>query len=212
MVYFTTFDINYYFNKMSKADLTRQLIIEKTATLFNKKGFAGTSLSDITDATGLTKGSIYGNFENKEEVALAVFKHNAGELWKKKEHWIAGYSDAKSKLAALIDFYRKNWKELFENGGCPVMNAATDADDVMPLMKQRVKKTVDNWVSNVAKILEEGIEQNTFKPTINSAEYSRLFIMMIEGGILLSKISDKPDSLYLALERIEKIISEEILI
>lgn len=197
---------------MSKADLTRQLIIEKTATIFNKKGFAGTSLSDITNATGLTKGSIYGNFENKEEVALAVFKHNAGELWKKKENWISDHNDAKSKLTALIDFYRKNWKELFENGGCPVMNAATDADDVMPLMKERVKKTVENWVNNVAKILEEGIEQNTFKPTINTVEYSRLFIMMIEGGILLSKITDKPDSLYLILDRVEKIIANEILI
>lgn len=197
---------------MSKADLTRQLIIEKTATIFNKKGFAGTSLSDITNATGLTKGSIYGNFENKEEVALAVFKHNAGELWKKKENWISGHNDAKSKLTALIDFYRKNWKELFENGGCPVMNAATDADDVMPLMKERVKKTVENWVNNVAKILEEGIEQNTFKPTINTVEYSRLFIMMIEGGILLSKITDKPESLYLVLDRVEKIVANEILI
>jgi len=197
---------------MSKADLTRQLIIEKTATIFNKKGFAGTSLSDITNATGLTKGSIYGNFENKEEVALAVFKYNAGELWKKKENWIAGHSDAKSKLTALINFYRKNWKELFENGGCPVMNAATDADDVMPLIKERVKKTVENWVNNVAKILQEGIEQNTFKPTINTMEYSRLFIMMIEGGILLSKITDKPDSLYLVLDRVEKIVANEILI
>ena len=197
---------------MSKADLTRQFIIEKTATIFNKKGFAGTSLSDITNATGLTKGSIYGNFENKEEVALAVFKHNAGELWKKKENWISGHSYAKSKLMALIDFYRKNWKELFENGGCPVMNAATDTDDVMPLMKERVKKTVENWVNNVAKILEEGIEQNTFKPTINTVEYSRLFIMMIEGGILLSKITDKPDNLYLVLDRVEKIIANEILV
>jgi len=92
------------------------------------------------------------------------------------------------------------------------MNAATDADDVMPLIKERVKKTVENWVNNVAKILQEGIEQNTFKPTINTMEYSRLFIMMIEGGILLSKITDKPDSLYLVLDRVEKIVANEILI
>jgi len=36
----------------------------------------GTSLSDMTDATGLTKGSIYGNFNSKDEVALAAFDHN----------------------------------------------------------------------------------------------------------------------------------------
>ena len=34
----------------------------------------------MTEATGLTKGSIYGNFENKEEVALAVFDYNYGKV------------------------------------------------------------------------------------------------------------------------------------
>jgi AcrR family transcriptional regulator len=40
---------------MSKAEKTKQFIIEKTATLFNTKGYISTSLSDITQATGLTK-------------------------------------------------------------------------------------------------------------------------------------------------------------
>ncbi|SFO38144.1 DNA-binding transcriptional regulator, AcrR family [Paenimyroides ummariense] len=197
---------------MSKANQTRQFIIEKTAPIFNKKGFAATSLSDITEATGLTKGSIYGNFENKDEVAIAVFKYNADRLWKKKENWITVYSDARSQLMALVDFYRKNWKELFESGGCPVMNAATESDDIMPAMKERVKNTVDSWVRNVANILEKGIKENVFRSNINTVEYARLFIMTIEGGVLLSKISDKPDSLYLALDRVNKIIDDEIII
>ena len=61
---------------MNKAERTRQYIIEKTAPIFNKKGYAGTSLSDMTGATGLTKGSIYGNFNDKDEVALAAFDHS----------------------------------------------------------------------------------------------------------------------------------------
>jgi TetR/AcrR family transcriptional repressor of nem operon len=40
---------------LSKSERTKQFIIEKTAPVFNKKGFAGTSISDLTDATGLTK-------------------------------------------------------------------------------------------------------------------------------------------------------------
>ncbi|WP_435525010.1 TetR family transcriptional regulator [Chryseobacterium indoltheticum] len=67
---------------MSKAEKTKQFIIEKTATLFNTKGYTATSLSDITEATGLTKGSIYGNFENKDEVSLEVYKYNSGILKK----------------------------------------------------------------------------------------------------------------------------------
>ena len=58
---------------MSTAEKTRQFIIESTAEIFNKKGYAGTSLAHISEATGLTKGSIYGNFANKYEVAKEVF-------------------------------------------------------------------------------------------------------------------------------------------
>ena len=65
---------------MGKAERTREFIVEKTAPLFNRKGYAGTSMSDLTEATGLTKGAIYGNFENKDEVALAAFDYNLARM------------------------------------------------------------------------------------------------------------------------------------
>jgi AcrR family transcriptional regulator len=43
---------------VSKSERTKQYIIEKTAPVFNEKGYAGTSLTDLENATGLTKGSI----------------------------------------------------------------------------------------------------------------------------------------------------------
>jgi len=55
----------YNYNNMKKSENTRKYIIEKVAPVFNKKGFTGTYLSDMEKATGLTKGSIYGNFKDK---------------------------------------------------------------------------------------------------------------------------------------------------
>ena len=61
---------------MGKAEDTKQAIIEQAAALFNKKGYAATSIPNITEAKGLTKGSFYGNFNNKEEIELAAFDYN----------------------------------------------------------------------------------------------------------------------------------------
>ena len=47
---------------LTKAEQTTQFIIEKVAPLFNQKGYAATSMSDITRVTGLTKGAIYGDY------------------------------------------------------------------------------------------------------------------------------------------------------
>lgn len=195
---------------MSKAAQTRQLIIEKTASLFNKNGYAGTSLSDITAATGLTKGSIYGNFANKEEVSIEVFKHNAGTLSKKLELAIAAESSAYLQLQAFLNFYRNNWTSIFEKGGCPMLNTATEMDDAMPFMKQAVQQSFKGLAKRVARIIDKGIGQNEFKKISDTAAYANLFIMLVEGGILLSKTFEKPGNLNLALNRIQKIIDEEI--
>ena len=54
---------------MAKGKETRQLIIQKAATIFNTKGIAATSMSDIMEVTGLSKGSLYVHFESKDDLA-----------------------------------------------------------------------------------------------------------------------------------------------
>ena len=80
MVYFSYTKVpmrNMRQSKLKKSARTRQFIVEKSAPIFNKKGYSGTSLHDLTEATGLTKGGIYGNFENKDEIAAAAFEFNS---------------------------------------------------------------------------------------------------------------------------------------
>ena len=86
-----------------KAERTRQLIIEKTAPLFNVKGFEGTSLSDMEKATGLTKGSIYGNFNDKEEIAAEAFKYSM----KKVKGMIRTAVEEKPTYKKQIGFIKK---------------------------------------------------------------------------------------------------------
>ena len=68
---------------ISKAELTKLHILETVAPIFNKNGYAATSMQDITKATGMTKGAIYGNFKNKEELAISAFKFMVKKLLKR---------------------------------------------------------------------------------------------------------------------------------
>ena len=104
---------------MSKAERTKQLIIEKTAPIFNKKGYAGTSLTDMTDATGLTKGSVYGNFEDKDDVALAAFDYNMDKLIGQVREQQANQRSALNKLQAFITVYRNGLRTPVLTDGCP---------------------------------------------------------------------------------------------
>jgi len=54
---------------MTKGEQTRRKIVEAAAPIFNKRGYEGSSLSDLMESTGLKKGGIYRHFSSKEELA-----------------------------------------------------------------------------------------------------------------------------------------------
>lgn len=196
---------------MSKAEKTKQFIIEKTASLFNTKGYTSTSLSDITEVTGLTKGSIYGNFENKDEVALEVYRYNADLLSRNMARSFGDeFPTTLHKLHAFVDFYRKNWQVVFSNGGCPLMNAATEADDTFPVLKKQVQSSFEKWKKKIESVIAEGQKNGELNKNRNAEEYASLFIMLIEGGILLSKTTGEIKFLNLALDRILITIDQEL--
>lgn len=195
---------------MSKAERTRAFIIEQSAPVFNRKGYAATSLSDIMEVTGLTKGAVYGNFADKEEVAVAVYHYHINNLIRKLDDAMSGHDTRAEQLMAFTTFYRKNWKKIFERGGCPLQNASVEADDNLDYLKPHVQQTVRSWVKGFARIIQRGQEQGEFRKKIDPEEYACLMISMMEGGIMMGKTMGNHKYLFAVLDRIDKIIREEL--
>jgi len=82
--------------------------------------------------------AIYGNFKNKNEIALAAFKYNFTELSKKVRNVILSRENACDKLIAFANFYLDVFSEISQKGGCPILNAAIDSDNVHPPLKEQV--------------------------------------------------------------------------
>lgn len=191
---------------MSKADRTKQFIIEKSADIFNVKGYAGTSINDLIAATGLTKGSIYGNFENKDEVALAVFDYNFERL----VTYIRSKMDTKNtvidKLLVYPDTYRNFLTNAILISGCPVTNTSTEADDTHPLLRAKVEGAYNFWKGTLENHLNNGIASGEIKSDINSNEFISVFISIIQGAILQAKVTQKMGSLNLSMDYLERYI------
>lgn len=192
--------------ELSKAERTRQYIIETTAQVFNKKGYAGTSLSDLTEATGLTKGSIYGNFENKEEVALAVFDFNTCRVNDVIEAQIAVAATFYDKLMVYTRVY--NDERLAAHGGCAILNTAVEADDTNEMLKIKAAQALLKWKNKIATLINGGIKAGEFKADINTEESALAMIALIEGGIMISKVTNSGDNLQKVLNTVELLINK----
>ncbi|AXT59191.1 TetR/AcrR family transcriptional regulator [Aquimarina sp. AD10] len=179
---------------MIRSEKTRQLIIKKTASIFNKKGYTGTYLSDLTNATGLTKGSIYGNFKDKNEVALEAFRYNYKFQTEQVLSKIEKENNSDNKLLAFLNHYKTEFKPIFNNGGCAILNTAVDADNGNDLLNKEVIKTIHNWHQKINLILADGVKNNELK-NIDIETFSYRMISLIEGSILLAKTLNKPEIL-----------------
>ncbi len=188
---------------MVRSEKTRQFIIEKTASIFNKKGYTGTYLSDITNATGLTKGSIYGNFRDKNEVAVEAFKFNYEFQTKQLLTKIEEERHAIDKMIAFINHFQTSFKPIFKNGGCAILNTAVDADDGNDQLKKEVIRTIRNWHQRIVSILELGTKNMEIKQ-INIEQFSYRMISLIEGSIMLSKTLSDPTILLNNLEHLKE--------
>jgi AcrR family transcriptional regulator len=61
-------------NKPVKRErITQQAIVAAAARLFAQKGFGATSLEDIADVLGATKGALYYHVKNKEEILRQIY-------------------------------------------------------------------------------------------------------------------------------------------
>ncbi|MEV7996814.1 ScbR family autoregulator-binding transcription factor [Streptomyces sp. NPDC086077] len=58
--------------RQERAEITRQAILDGAATAFDATGFGGTSLSDVAQQAGVTKGALYFHFASKEALARAL--------------------------------------------------------------------------------------------------------------------------------------------
>jgi len=63
-----------------ETERTYHALLDAATELFVQKGVAGTTLNDIAQAAGMTRGAVYWHFDNKDAVITALWERNAGEL------------------------------------------------------------------------------------------------------------------------------------
>jgi AcrR family transcriptional regulator len=189
---------------MGKVIATRDLIISKAMSIFNTKGYRATSLSDITKATGITKGAIYGNFPNKDAVAVASFDFAVEKVLEQLRERIKSATTAPLKLKAIVRYYEEYVFNPPISGGCPVINTSIESDDDHPMLRARVVRTIAIVIESLQKIVYRGINEGQIKKETKVDEFVRSFYAAIQGAIVLSRVEGDLASYQLVRKHIEK--------
>lgn len=193
---------------MNKANRTRQFIIQKTAGLFNTKGFHGTSLSDLTLATGLTKGSLYGNFKDKEEISTEAFRYSIAKVKDMVRMELSGATSYKKQLEALLDFYSRYVFDPPVPGGCPLLNTAVEADDDHISMRRIVTKELVDTIDFISVLIQKGIRSGEFKKNIKPKHLAYTVFCAVEGAIMFARVERSREPMDIIIKHCRNILEQ----
>jgi TetR/AcrR family transcriptional repressor of nem operon len=87
----------------TKGTITKERILSKAIGLIQRRGIASTSINDLQKATGMTKGSLYFHFKNKDAVAHAALEKARTDHLAFLDSALAG----KTPGEALNNFFRE---------------------------------------------------------------------------------------------------------
>jgi TetR/AcrR family transcriptional regulator, transcriptional repressor for nem operon len=192
---------------MKKSEKTRRFIIEQSAAIFNKKGVAGTSISDLMESTKLAKGGIYGNFNSKEEISVEVFDYLSDIVSRGLDKAIAGKTTPREKLYAILD-YNYDILATSEMGGCPLLNFGIEADDTNPVLRQRVAKQIKKSQQRIARVVEEGQAASEFNKRTDANHFAIKMFTMTEGAIFASRVTGNKGQMKTVVDVLKKEIDE----
>ena len=175
---------------MSKGQYTKEMIIEKAAQLFNTKGYAGCSMSDLMAATGLKKGGIYNHFKNKDEISLEAFKFSISRLETRLAEVTRFADTEKARLTATLDFYREYAINPVIQGGCPILNTVVDADNINPELLALVRRKTERLIKGLERIVQRGQQAGEFQVQVKPRTVALTIFSGVEGALLLTRAYD----------------------
>lgn len=173
---------------MQKGENTRKHIIAKSAELFNQRGYAGSSLSDITELTGIKKGGIYRYFASKDEIAVEAFHYAGGIVNQSISEAMEQETTAMGRLLSFLRVYANVVEAPPFAGGCPLLNLATESDDSHPLLRDKAHQGMERTLGAMKQIISEGMESGEFKAGLDVDALATFTLSVMEGGIMLSKL------------------------
>jgi TetR/AcrR family transcriptional regulator, transcriptional repressor for nem operon len=195
---------------VSKGERTREHIIERATEVFNCRGYAGASMSEIMSATGLNKGGIYNHFKSKEELALASFDYAVDVLTKRLVEAVDAERHAADKLLAVLRVFVRNVDDAPFPGGCPLLNMAIESDDSHPELRERVRVALGGLQRTIRRIAKSGAAAGELRPTVDVDGLASVFVATLEGALMLSNLYKDPVHMDRAVQHLSEYVETSI--
>ena len=90
--------------------MTRMRLVEAAETLFIRKGFDDASVEEISEMAGYSRGAFYSNFDDKQQVFLAVIDRHRPQVAGALDDIFQRISEPAERIAAVREWFSNEWR------------------------------------------------------------------------------------------------------
>ncbi len=180
-------------NSYGEREDVRRLILSAASRLFISSGIHGTSLSDIANAVGLSKGTLYYYYPAKENIVNEVFSVYSSHFSDVIFFWVDNLtheSDIRQELAKLIDAFLED-DDLARLHLVFATQARLDDESVREMLSQKLEE----W----AVMLEVGSIKMQSNEARALCSRSRLFFRLLTGLMTEDRVTDEEKADFIRL-------------
>lgn len=178
--------------KVENKEVLRGLI-----TVLRSKGYDGSSLKDLAEATGLKKASLYHRFPGgKEEMALTVLEFV--DKWIEK-HIYNVLVDSQRTIDERLDDAIKNINHLYGYGNETCLLRALSMDNGITLFGHIIKASMKKWIKGFTLLgIDSGLSQE------KAEVFAMEALIKIQGSLIVGKGLDSSIPFENVLQDIQK--------
>ncbi|QSE97035.1 TetR/AcrR family transcriptional regulator [Fulvivirga lutea] len=171
---------------------TREKILAESRALVLQNGFSGTSIDQILEKTGITKGAFFYHFKNKNVLAQALIEDFAREDRENKaaalEHSKPYINNPKERLLAFIQLFIDMMSGLEEPyPGCLYISYTYEPNQFDEEAKKVIKDIILEWRETLEMLLNDVHKTLEAKPTVDIKSLADNFNVIFEGAFVVSR-------------------------
>jgi AcrR family transcriptional regulator len=168
-----------------RASRTRRVILHAAAETFEARGYAATSLRDIVDLEGVSKGALYFHFPSKEALAIAVVKEHY-DLWPEVITRLRPrYPRAVRLMLELSrEVARLSRESVMVRAGIRLVLERN-------LIGPAVPRPFVSWITATEMLLGESREQGDLLPGVDLENMARFIVASFAGFQQISEVRNR---------------------
>jgi TetR/AcrR family transcriptional repressor of nem operon len=173
--------------------LTKEKLLEAAEHLMLVKGFPATTVDEICEASGFTKGSFFHYFDSKEQLGKAVLDRF---FFSVQQTIRRGSFHKKSDPLQRVYGYADRFLEMSKNSelpnGCLLASFTQNLADTDPEIRSLCARRFAEWAATLKRDLDEAKAQYAPKASFDTRSLAEYLIAVLEGSMILAKAKQDP--------------------